>query len=648
MKNTPRSIWLPLFAALFVMFTATACVKSPIDDGGGSARPRPTPAAQDPLEEARAALAAGRYSQAEVLAQKIAGRTSAGSAEGARVYEILAKAAAQNSHPNLALSALDQWRTAKSGVDESEDWQNVWAYSLRQLPNREALSKADAVYGDQSRGAVVRAAAAAFTAVRRFEEGTLGDAPAALEQAYAAASNDSVRRTLERRLAMELAAASTEARNLAASAVTPENETKYPYSIIAIDQLRRQSLTSTDREAAQQKLRDLQGRVSLADPSLFKAVPSAVITVSGGAAAPIAPSGPITGRAVVLALPLGGQFAGISGKIVSGAEVACKEASATLVVIDTDQPDWAARIDGLPAETAVIGGPLRTEDLNAAKTQGLLQRRAFFAFRPSVDGEGSSIWRFFPSPEDQIDTLLHFTGGLGITGYATFYPDEPYGRRMAALFAQKAAATGATGVHDASYNPSTPTSWLRSTADLLSANKNAAHSKSATFQAIFLPDSWKAMDVIVPNIFYYNETRQVLLGTTLWEQGLAGKALTSPQYWSLAVFPGAWNPQASQGAAMKLQNALLGAGKPPADFWAGLGYDFARFASSAPIQGGGSPSAVNAALSGFNMEWSMAPLRWDGSGHASQELFLLTPAVEGGFAPVNVEEFRKTFSGAWK
>ncbi len=633
----------PILLLVLSLFATSGCEKTILDDTSSG---RSRPAVQGPLDEARTALAAGRYTQAEVAAQKAASGYSSGSPESARAYEILAKAAAKNAHPNLALSALDQWRLAASGADGTEDWQNIWCFALRQVGNREALSKADAVYRDGGRSETVRATAAAFTAVRRFEEGTLGDAPAALEQMYANTSDKAARRTLERRLATELSIASNEARSLAATCVTPENEGTYPYNIIAIDALRRQSLVASTREAAQQALQALRAKVTLVDPSLFNAAPSADFSTGTAAGGPAIPSGPITGRAVVLALPMGGQYAGVSGKIVAGAEVACKELSATLVVIDTDQPDWTARIDGLPPEAVVVGGPLRNEDVNAVKSHGLLQKRAFFAFRPSVDGEGATMWRFFTSPEDQIDTLLRFTSGLGITGYAAFYPDEPYGRRMTALFTERAAAMGSTGIHTATYNPSDPTSWLRSTADLLSANKNAAHSKSATFQAILLPDTWKAMDVIVPNIFYYKETRQVLLGTSLWEQGLAGKPLTSPQYWSLAVFPGAWNPQASQGAAMKLQNALLSAGRPAADFWSALGYDFARFAATAPIQGG--PAGVNAALSGFGMDWSMAPIRWDASGKASQELFLFTPSEEGGFAPVNTEEFRKTFSESWK
>ena len=66
---------------------------------------------------------------------------------------------------------------------------------------------------------------------------------------------------------------------------------------------------------------------------------------------------------------------------------------------------------------------------------------------------------------------------------------------------------------------------------------------------------------------YNGEDRLVLMGTTLWEQGLSGKSVVNIERFALAVFPGAWN----QARAPK---ALQSAGH---DFWTALGYDFARF-----------------------------------------------------------------------
>ena len=43
----------------------------------------------------------------------------------------------------------------------------------------------------------------------------------------------------------------------------------------------------------------------------------------------------------------------------------------------------------------------------------------------------------------------------------------------------------------------------------------------------------------------------------------------------------------------------------------------------------------------------VAPIRWSLSGKGSQELFLLTPQVDG-FISVNPETFRRRFETVWK
>ncbi|MDR2800725.1 MAG: ABC transporter substrate-binding protein, partial [Desulfovibrio sp.] len=332
--------------------------------------------------------------------------------------------------------------------------------------------------------------------------------------------------------------------------------------------------------------------------------------------------------------------------IAAGAKAACAQMSSggqqvSLIVIDSGQPDWISKIEALPPEATIVGGPLRRDDYSKAKGGGLLARRAFFTFLPSLEAgdEGQKAWRFFSSPKDQVDTLLAFTSRLGIKGYGVFYPDENFGQRMAALFEERALAAGAATVNKASYQPQDQNDWMSAAAGFLAANK-----KGSVFRAVFLPDSWKNMDIIVPNFFYQNETRQVLLGTSLWEQGLSGSGFVSTQYYGLAVFPGAWNT-ASPSAA-KLQGAMLADGKTGADFWSGLGYDFARFSARAGIGQGFTPAAVNSALQSLSMEWSIAPIRWD-NGAASQEMHLFTPNSKG-FAPVNEQEFRAAYEEAWR
>lgn len=311
------------------------------------------------------------------------------------------------------------------------------------------------------------------------------------------------------------------------------------------------------------------------------------------------------------------------------------------------EPDVAVRVVRSPEQLGSPDAIILPGSKNTLGDRGITQKRAFFAFVPQLDEgeEGRIAWRFFTSPEDQVTALLRFTGDdLGITSYAALYPDEAYGRRMAQLFADKVAQHGGSVQRSTSYPPSRPEEWNAVAASFVGARKvNDYPVPSATFRAVFLPDGWKHMEALVPNLFYHGEDRQVLLGTALWEQGLAGQKKVDVHNFGLAVFPGAWNPTTPTSAGMALADALRQAGLEEPDAWVGLGYDFVRLASRLGVQDGWTPASVNAALTrGQAMSWSIAPMHWSTDGRASQDLFLFTP-TETGFEPVAPGTFKERY-----
>lgn len=629
------------------LFTALlcGCPKPPL---GGDSGQMPPAVKASPLDEAKGAYLRSEYKLAETIAMRLAPDASLSKAERIEANRVLAAAALKNNHPTIALGALDQWRQLEPRAELDQEWQDAWCKALRGLSSHDARTRADALYQDSSRDPLVRSVAGVFLAVRQWQDGALGQTMIALENIYTSAGSAKNKAVLERRLALELHLAGASASALAAGAVTAENRATFPYSIILIDKLRRETLRQGTRDAALAALAELESAISLADPSLFRTPPAESGISIRGAAAPVAPGGPIAGQPVVLALPLSGQYAAISAKIQAGAQAACDELSSSgnrvsLMVVDTDQSDWIAKVDALPSNAAVIGGPLRRDDFAKAKAQGLTSRRAVFSFLPGLESgdEGRTAWRFFSSAQDQVDALLSFTSNLGIRGYGVLYPQENFGRRMSALFEERARALGAGTVITRAYTPGDQNNWMASVADLLSANKSGS-----VFKAIFLPDSWKNMDAIVPNIFYQNETRQVLMGTSLWEQGLSGSSFVGMQYYNLAIFPGNWNAANPTPAGKRLQSKLLASGKEGADFWSGLGYDFARLSSGLGIGQGWTPEQVNAALQSANIDWSIAPIRWN-NGVAAQQMLLFTPD-SSGFKPVNESEFRAAFEEAWR
>jgi hypothetical protein len=314
-------------------------------------------------------------------------------------------------------------------------------------------------------------------------------------------------------------------------------------------------------------------------------------------------------------------------------EAAGQGGSPRLEIINTEGPRWLAELAALPRECAVVGSPLQANKYDEARKSGLTEQRVFFTFLPSLEAgdEGLRAWRFFPSPQDQIDALVSFaTDALNIRTYGAFYPADAFGERMTALLEQSLAARSMF-LQKTPYPPGDVTVWSDAAAVLLrpvAGPDGRTPVPQTAFEALFLPDSWKNMDMLNTSLLYNGEDRLVLLGTTLWEQSLSGRILSDAEKFVLAVFPGAWNPVAAP-VSLKAQGG---------DFWMALGYDFTRFAARLDIASRLSSAEVGAKARAVRMPWSMAPISWDGAGVAHQNLWIFQVSPLG-MTPVNAELF---------
>lgn len=346
-----------------------------------------------------------------------------------------------------------------------------------------------------------------------------------------------------------------------------------------------------------------------------------------------------TGPHIALALPSSGPYAGVAAKIRNGAEIALRELQAggllaQLHVVDTSKSDWNAQLAALPPNCVMVGGPLQAPIFKQIQTSGMLEKRVFFAFMPSLlpGDEGVRAWRFFPSPQDQIDRLVSFvTEDLGLRTFGAFYPTDNYGPRMTGLLDQKLTGMGIT-LHSASYTPGQSSTWSGQAATLINPTTQeniTAPIPQTQFEALFLPDSWKNMNLLTTSLMYNGEDRLVLLGTTLWEQGLDGKTVAEPDRYALAVFPAAWD----------ITQAPAALRAPGTDFWVALGYDFVRFAVRMAFDSRPPAATVNAQAANMKIQWAMAPLSWDEKGIAHQKLQLFQPGANG-MEPLDLTRFR--------
>ena len=352
---------------------------------------------------------------------------------------------------------------------------------------------------------------------------------------------------------------------------------------------------------------------------------------------------------VALALPLSGAYGPFGSKIASGATAAQSELSRSGIsmdvrLVDTEASDWLDKLSQMPPQCVMVGGPLRADRYTALKARNLQASHAFFAFLSSLEGndEGTVAWRFFSSPQDQIDAVLGFTRKLGISSYGVLAPSDNYGRRMADMFL-KSVRAGGTAAKITTYQAGDTSGWSDVMREFVGGTmRGKTPVPTSTFQAAFIPDSWKNLELLVPFLFYQGEDRLVLMGTSLWEQGLSNRSSVNVANLDLAIFPGAWNPTSSSPAAGALVRAMAEAGKGVPDFWEGIGYDFVRMASVMNLQAQWTPAQVNGRLaSAQNMEWSMAPIRWS-NGKASQALFVFQP-VQSGFELADPAAFKARY-----
>lgn len=135
----------------------------------------------------------------------------------------------------------------------------------------------------------------------------------------------------------------------------------------------------------------------------------------------------------------------MKGSISRGAGLARQELAADgikirLETVNTEAPDWLSRLSALPPECAVVGGPLQARNYAQARSAGAVDQRAFFTFLPSLEqgDEGARAWRFFPSPQDQIDRPAFL-----VQEHSAFHPRSPayfkghsHGRQQPLVFRQ--------------------------------------------------------------------------------------------------------------------------------------------------------------------------------------------------------------------
>ena len=590
------------------------------------------------LSEANRAYAQERFQRSELYYSRLLERPDLADPERAMVLERLAVSALESGHEHQAKLALDQWAALEPGAASDPAYVRLEAMTLFGLGRPEAVdAQAEALVSQDGLAWMERAQTAALYANLYFQAGRDNAALDLLARLYAKAPGPEEQSVLERILFDSLQdVADVEA---VATSLPADQRLRFPGAVVLFELGRRQAMTDGDPGPGLAFMQDVLSRSSLVDKLYF----SEVLHRMGGLAE-------TPGLKVVLAVPVTGRYKDVGRKVVSGAgaaQWALTQAGidVTVKVINTDAPGWVERIAVLPDDYMVVGGPLTVDAFNLMADTGLIGSRAVFAFLPGLGDrvEGRDAWRFFPSRQDEVRSLVSLAmNGLGISTFGVLYPQEEFGVRMMEAFSSQVVMEGGRVVGSASYPPGEHTEWGAKVAEVLNRPPNfdkEAPLPPPPFGAVFLPDGWTQAQLLVPNFFYYDAADVVFLGPNLWSRAL-DEVTVEEHYFKLSVCPGSWWPESP--GAVGLQSLLDEQGLGLADFWVALGHDFVRVAAAlGSVPAGFDAADVNARLvRAGEIPFSLAPVRWDGSGQARQELFLFSPGEEGK-ALTDVEALKK-------
>ncbi len=632
-----------LAAALCLLVLAAGCSKRAPQAPAQPSAQQMTPEAL--FRSSEESLAKRDFARAEMGYAKLLERPDLSPDRRLAVLKGAATSASKSGHHHLALTYLRQWSQADALAERSWEWQDLYVDSLVGTKEDGAartfltkiLSKPDVP-------AETRVQAGFRLAGLYWDKKDYSASLKSLAAAYAEIPGADDRKGMERRLREELNGLADPELSKLAGAVTAENQFQYPYAVVAF--LKAERLARGGEAGWAQAwpvLRRIVSRAELADKAPLAQSLEALEKNRG-----------VPEQGIVLALPLTGKYAPVGWKVLRGAgEAQWRMARAgsrlEVRVVNTDSPGWLAELAAIPPHFRLVGGPMQLENFREIIDSSAGRERIVFGFLPSLgEGEeGRKAWRFFASPQDQVRSLVDYcVNHLGVTGFATLYPDERFGSRMAQLFRDEAAKRGGHVYREEHYPPQDHPKWGAAVARLLGVTPGkGAVAPNTPFKAVFLPDALSQVEMLVPHFFYYEENRLALLGPELWNQA-GSKALEGEErYFELALFPGAWWAESDGGRQFARILAEDGLGAP--DFWMALGYDFVRFAATlGSFPAAWTPEMVNERLSvPSRVDYALAPLAWDKAGQASEQLFLFTPE-QGGPAPADPAQFQERMQKA--
>ncbi|WP_243358724.1 penicillin-binding protein activator [Fundidesulfovibrio terrae] len=565
-----------------------------------------------------------------------------------------------------ALTTLENWAAADSKVKNTWEWTSLYTQALS-ASGRERQAEEHLAKILQTRGAPFDLAGpAGIELAKRYASRDLASQAAqTLRTLHAKAPNRKDRAQFESDTARMLGSLEPKALSGLLAAVNEANKNVFPYNLVAFEDLRR---AASANPAERGRLSDAADRLARSSDLADRELPHRILAqgltaaTSGVKEAPPIPEkdaalvkpGTV---AVALLLPQTGQLRGLAAKVLAGANAAkaVLDAQGTQVdirVINTDDANYVDQLIALPHEVTLVGGPMHLSYFKNLPASGELSRRVFLSFTPEVTDaeEGKQLWRFFWSPQDEVNAVLNLPMEEGVKRFGVLYPEDRMGKRLADAFSAAVTARGGEVATLQPYPTQDVPKWGDIVKNMVRAVPKGTDGRSFTsrpdFDAIYIPDELQRADHIIGQLQYYQADSLIVLGPQLWSAPLSGQGVKpnlSPANYRFAFCPGAWWAQSPSKSLADLRAQLPKDPQNEADFWTALGFDFIRLAATTgAVPPDSAPAEITKRLNEASkkMEWTMAPITWDGSGHARMAMYFFRPSVEG-LAPVDKDGFRE-------
>ncbi|MGD2187901.1 MAG: penicillin-binding protein activator [Desulfobacterales bacterium] len=245
-------------------------------------------------------------------------------------------------------------------------------------------------------------------------------------------------------------------------------------------------------------------------------------------------------------LPLSGAYETFGSRALKGVQLALDQFNSQsnqpafeMIVKDTgSEPETAVQSTRQLVENrvAIIIGPIITGEHAAQEAQIKGIPIITMTQKPGIPEIGDYVFRFFLTPQMQIDSILSYViDRLGLGRFAVLYPEDLYGDTFMKLFRDTVLDYGATVAVIESYKPDQTdfASQIKKLSKTFSKNQDRIDSYSlksgfrgkkrhikseviVDFDAIFIPDVPEKIALIAPQLAFYDIDNVLLLGTNLW------------------------------------------------------------------------------------------------------------------------------------